>query len=820
VPPSVADAVLEAFNPNQPRDRLGRFRGGFHVDRGGTVYGLKQRRTHGRPNLNHAEPIGSIRREGSKWRAIPSVGRELPQTFDSMEAAGKAVFARAPEEEPVRPHVPDAPAGAEERAGLQEELDRLLAEAPSKFASANMARQARIKRLRERLQESEEQTMDLTTLVAEAARGGLVKCPECETLNGKSSKSCKSCGKAMGNVTAKAKRDGRTDVSEAATSTADGKPGTNWSQVTGEDRKRVNPLVKHYMGKAHPFQSCVNDNTKRFGPERARKVCAVVKDMGERRTTWRKGPKAQEGLLEEFTGRLLEAAEGEAQLVVEALLTQVPPTTRAILEAADEQRVQEAIRGQGTIQGRGGNRGKVPLKRMPDGQFAPKGMGRVLRPGDTVELPDGRTGKFGTDGWGGVGVKLSDGSTIDVYKDRETAEKRAPEAAKAKANSAKAQAGADTLRKAVASAGKGAADGLDGMKPGAPAPNTLARGARFTAIHSDGSVASYEVTRAGAGYGKIAVRKNSGGVESESVIDASSIAFSRSGWGTRPGDKRPLKPASSESAGAAAKAAAGSALERAQARRGGASGKDAGLKPGSAGARAQARREAKAASAGKGADHTAHSARAAAEGRSMNSDEQRADRAERLARAAGSAAGGKDSGGGKDYGGSKSQRSKAPADYLSVRDAAREAKSRALLSDSDQTPDYLEARAEQMERAAKRGLPPGKAVGELSPAERDRMLQSAKDLRAEAKSRREGSGPGDDEAKIKSVAPGATIRRTKNGLEIGGFSGDRVAMRRKLEAAGLEVKDVWGQLVVVPKRRKAQEAELGAVGRAVAEAIA
>ena len=73
-----------------------------------------------------------------------------------------------------------------------------------------------------------------------------------------------------------------------------GKPGTNWKQVGPAERKKLNPLVRHYMSKPHPFTACVRDNTKRFGPERAKKVCAVVKDIGHGGTGWRKGGKVKE----------------------------------------------------------------------------------------------------------------------------------------------------------------------------------------------------------------------------------------------------------------------------------------------------------------------------------------------------------------------------------------------------------------------------------------------------------------------------------------------------------------------------------------------
>jgi hypothetical protein len=75
--------------------------------------------------------------------------------------------------------------------------------------------------------------------------------------------------------------------------TAVGKPGTNWKQVGPADRKKIAPIVRHYMKSPHPFTACVRDNTKRFGPERAKRICAVVKDMGARTTKWRKGGKGR-----------------------------------------------------------------------------------------------------------------------------------------------------------------------------------------------------------------------------------------------------------------------------------------------------------------------------------------------------------------------------------------------------------------------------------------------------------------------------------------------------------------------------------------------
>lgn len=111
-----------------------------------------------------------------------------------------------------------------------------------------------------------------------------------------------------------------------------GKPGTNWKQVKGENRKRVEPLVKHYMSKPHPFAACVADNTKRFGPEGAKKVCAVVKDMGYRSTKWRKGgrgKKLMEAELPGYLDRLLEAAGGDVDGLEAMMLSYVLESERA-----------------------------------------------------------------------------------------------------------------------------------------------------------------------------------------------------------------------------------------------------------------------------------------------------------------------------------------------------------------------------------------------------------------------------------------------------------------------------------------------------------
>jgi hypothetical protein len=92
-------------------------------------------------------------------------------------------------------------------------------------------------------------------------------------------------------------------------------PGINWTQVTPAERARLQGLIEHYRKKPHPFTACVRDNEKRFGPDRVKRICAVLKDLIEGGTDWRKGGKrsmedAGRPLDAEETRALIEMAEG------------------------------------------------------------------------------------------------------------------------------------------------------------------------------------------------------------------------------------------------------------------------------------------------------------------------------------------------------------------------------------------------------------------------------------------------------------------------------------------------------------------------------
>lgn len=64
------------------------------------------------------------------------------------------------------------------------------------------------------------------------------------------------------------------------------KPGT--ANVSASDKKKLSPLIKHYMGMAHPFTACVRDQKKHgLSDDHAKRRCAVLKDLGTGTTKWR-----------------------------------------------------------------------------------------------------------------------------------------------------------------------------------------------------------------------------------------------------------------------------------------------------------------------------------------------------------------------------------------------------------------------------------------------------------------------------------------------------------------------------------------------------
>jgi hypothetical protein len=95
------------------------------------------------------------------------------------------------------------------------------------------------------------------------------------------------------------------------------RPGTNWTKVPAQNVKKLQPIIDHYRGMAHPFTACVRDQIKHgLSEDHANRRCAVVKDLGEKTTKWRKGGK---GKVAEGLARALAEAAGRLTVIDEML---------------------------------------------------------------------------------------------------------------------------------------------------------------------------------------------------------------------------------------------------------------------------------------------------------------------------------------------------------------------------------------------------------------------------------------------------------------------------------------------------------------------
>jgi len=97
------------------------------------------------------------------------------------------------------------------------------------------------------------------------------------------------------------------------------------ADVGPDARKKLRFLIRYYMGKPHPFTSCVRDNTKRFGEEGAKRVCATLKDIGEGDNThWRKGGRSRAALIDEMIAAISDTNAIDVLQQSKPQLTTVP----------------------------------------------------------------------------------------------------------------------------------------------------------------------------------------------------------------------------------------------------------------------------------------------------------------------------------------------------------------------------------------------------------------------------------------------------------------------------------------------------------------
>lgn len=63
----------------------------------------------------------------------------------------------------------------------------------------------------------------------------------------------------------------------------------NYQRVTANPRSMgyLRFLLRHYAKSPTPWRDCYKDNLKRFGPERTKGLCGVLKDVIRQNTHWR-----------------------------------------------------------------------------------------------------------------------------------------------------------------------------------------------------------------------------------------------------------------------------------------------------------------------------------------------------------------------------------------------------------------------------------------------------------------------------------------------------------------------------------------------------
>lgn len=94
------------------------------------------------------------------------------------------------------------------------------------------------------------------------------------------------------------------------------RPGANFTKVPAKSVAKLKGIIEHYKGSGG-FTRCVADQVKHgLSDDHAKRRCAVVKDLGEGTTRWRKGGK---GKVSEELERLLSEAWGRVVVVEETL---------------------------------------------------------------------------------------------------------------------------------------------------------------------------------------------------------------------------------------------------------------------------------------------------------------------------------------------------------------------------------------------------------------------------------------------------------------------------------------------------------------------
>jgi hypothetical protein len=99
------------------------------------------------------------------------------------------------------------------------------------------------------------------------------------------------------------------------------RPGTNFTKIPPKNVKKLSGIVAHYRGMAHGFTACVRDQVKHgLSEDHAKRRCAVVTDLGQGTTKWRKGGKgkvSEESIVEAMLTLAVQEALARCAVVEE-----------------------------------------------------------------------------------------------------------------------------------------------------------------------------------------------------------------------------------------------------------------------------------------------------------------------------------------------------------------------------------------------------------------------------------------------------------------------------------------------------------------------
>jgi hypothetical protein len=192
------------------------------------------------------------------------------------------------------------------------------------------------------------------------------------------------------------------------------RPGTNFTKIPPKNVKKLSGIVAHYKGMAHGFTACVRDQVKHgLSEDHAKRRCAVVTDLGQGTTKWRKGGKgkvSEESVVEAMLTLTVQEALARCAVVEEQFgpvglvqlaegVVEGPALVRELSEAVGSDFVllalaghplAEAVFGLAPVEERSEHWRRQPRDDYGKWRDTFQAAARNLRAGKSLSLPDGR----------------------------------------------------------------------------------------------------------------------------------------------------------------------------------------------------------------------------------------------------------------------------------------------------------------------------------------------------------------------------------------------------------------------------------------------